>query len=110
MKEKARRRSVADEKPPTVAIRCQEEGCSATTQIRFKGTSPYLSYRMAARDWTGIEDEYGTVRFLCKKCGEPLSRQIEEDIKRREQEESGTGMPSWLAKEGRADGKEDEDP
>ncbi|MDG6970023.1 MAG: hypothetical protein JRN54_02820 [Nitrososphaerota archaeon] len=110
MHSKGSRRSVAEEKPLSTTVRCGEKGCTATTTVRFKGTAPHLSYRLVARGWTAIGDVHGNVRFLCKRCSEPLNKEIEEDIKRREQEGEGTVMPSWLAQEGCADLKEDEEP
>ena len=66
--------------------------CHAVTTLHFDGREPYLDFTRGAKNWMISEDEEERVSFLCPKHSEPIRKDIEDDMARREQE-SAANLP-----------------
>ena len=92
--------------PLTIRVHCEMDGCRAVTTLHFDDHEPYLSFTRDAKDWIISEDEEERVSFLCPKCSEPVRRDIQNDIARREQAQAA-GLPRDGAEEERDSDEDD---
>ncbi len=89
---------------PTLRVRieCNKKGCGAVGALRFDGGEPFWGFKPERKGWFLMEDDDGTVTYLCPRCSAPVRKDLKDDDARSEQMAAPTLVPvaAWKGDEG----------